>query len=1094
MGLQMGFHIFITALAAAAAISAVFASGVVELDQSVSAPRFGFSWLNDKKTFEAGDVATIKIKVVDAIAGNNASDPLNGRGLNLTLVVNGKTGNSTYVSGVSFAVNGDFANWSISFVPISVGVFNVDIIDEHFGISDASLRFEVLPGHMYPSASTVSWRDLVHEFVAGERAAILILPKDAFGNNISTASAEPNSYKFTVSLLYENGSIGSLPNLSYVGWTGFGYVGIEFIAAMAGNFLLRIEGQNQSLNGSPLPFQVKPGQLDISKCTAKSKYDTKALRIFSKLEVFIHQQDQFGNLVQGWNQFDADIVEKETNLSIPIADLNFIEIEPGIQLLSFSVTEPGEFLLTIFDLEKNRSVSNMPYEFIVFVGYCDGFNSVANGSGLASAVAGEISKFSIYLEDRYHNPSPVDAEVIRVQIVRKSDSSSVWPSIIPQQNDDGNVSRWEGLKGTTNLSENAPTPSVEPKYTASAFDVTYKPEKSGTYEILMSCGNIPLDGGPRIVDVLPGAVNTELSGVIKFVAKVSKLVKNEIVVQLVDSFSNPIVFQETKLRLEFRFANASDFLFWKVLGNNDGSYGIYYRAKEIGAYDACVSFEGKNLSPCPFHISVYNSDYFPKAFNDTISVWEDESISFDVLENDFFARGSGTANIVQIVMPQHGSILQYGRLFRYTPYKGFFGNDILSYTILDVNNNSAVGTVFVSVLITPPQLILVPDRLLATEEAMSPRFGGFVGIAIEYSDPLENISVTLRPGSGTIFLSPMLMQNEDFSGEDIIQVFMRNKNGIHYGQIPVFVQPINDPPFIHIPEFIILEGNKDGSQIFGEHTQFSIGDPDILSFPGDKSFFTIFLSMEVDDGILTTSLPSDLLNTTELKLKNSNQWQPLQTFVTISKHFLVKGKGVRFRGTVKECNEALQNLLYQGGEYGAVLTVTINDMGNYGCYPDCEEGMSLPLFVEATINLIRRRPMSSLSARGSLVMMEFIMMIFLGGLLLFFVCKCAIDLRNERRGDNNKQVLKDEKSWGPTSSRTSSGNATYFTGCFSNPFFFGSQRSTIRQRSFHQSGNVDAKSEGYSSQTSTGNCQRTPVSSFMPLATEKNQKEDVLTA
>ncbi|KAK9161608.1 hypothetical protein Syun_007949 [Stephania yunnanensis] len=1056
----MGFHIFITALAAAAAISisAVLASGVVELDQSVSAPRFGFSWLNDKKTFEAGDVATIKIKVVDDI-GNNASDPLNGGRLNLTLVVNGRTGNSTYVSGVSFAVDGDFANWSISFVPISVGVFNVDIIDEHLGISDASLRFQVLP------ASTVSWRDLVHEFVAGERAAILILPKDAFGNNISTASAEPNSYKFTVSLLYENGSIGSLPNLSYMGWTGFGYV----------------------------------GQLDISKCTAKSKYDTNALRIFSKLEVFIHQQDQFGNLVQGWNQFDADIVEKETNLSIPIPDLNFIEIEPGIQLLSFSVTEPGAFLLTIFDLEKNLSISNMPYEFIVFVGYCDGFNSVANGSGLASAVAGEISKFSIYLEDRYHNPSPVDADVIRVQIVRKSDSSSVWPSIIPQQNVDGNVSRWEGLKGTTNLSENAPTPSVEPKYTASAFDVTYKPEKSGTYEILMSCGNIPLDGGPRIVDVLPGAVNTELSGVIKFVAKVSKLVKNEIVVQLVDSFSNPIAFQETKLRLEFRSANASDFLFWKVLGNNDGSYGIYYRAKEIGAYDACVSFEGKNLSPCPFHISVYNSDYFPKAFNDTISVWEDESISFDVLENDFFARGSGTANIVQIVMPQHGSILH------------------------------AVGTVFVSVLITPPQLILVPDRLLATEEAMSPRFGGFVGIAIEYSDPLENISVALRPGSGTIFLSPMLMQfwqpewnafsadrgttdekylilkgcvalinfflqsvqylgNEDFSGEDIIQVFMRNKNGIHYGQIPVFVQPINDPPFIHIPEFIILEGNKDGSQIFGEHTQFSIGDPDILSFPGDKSFFTIFLSMEVDDGILTTSLPSDLLNTTELKLKNSNQWQPLQTFVTISKRFLVKGKGVRFRGTVKECNEALQNLLYQGGEYGAVLTVTINDMGNYGCYPDCEEGMSLPLFVEATINLIRRRPMSSLSARalGSLVMMEFFMMIFLGGLLLFFVCKCAIDLRNERRGDYNKQVLKDEKSWGPTSSRTSSGNATYFTGCFSNPLFFGSQRSTIRQRSFHQSGNVDAKSEGYSSQTSTDNCQRTPVSSFMPLATEKN--------
>ncbi|KAK9136848.1 hypothetical protein Sjap_007442 [Stephania japonica] len=1053
----MGVHIFVTTVvAAAAAISAVFASGFAELDQSVPAPHFGFSWLNDNKTFEAGDVATIKIKVLDN-KGENSSNPLNGGRLNLTLAVNGKTGNSTYVSGVSFAVDRDSANWSISFVPILVGVFSVDIIDDHFGIWDASLHFEVLPGRMYPSASTVSWRDLVHEFVAGERAAILILPKDAFGNNISMASAEPNSYKFTVSLLYENGSIGSLPSLSYMGWTGFGYVGIEFIAAMAGNFLLRIEGQNQSLNGSPLPFQVKPGPLDISKCTSKSKYDTNVFRIFSKLEVFIHQQDQFGNLVQGWNQFDADVVEKETNLSIPIPNLNFKEVEPGIQLLSFSVTEPGELLLSIFDMDKNQRISNMPYKFTVFVGYCDGFNSVANGSGLAGAVAGEISKFSIYLEDRYHNPSPVDAEVIRVQIVRKSDSSSVLPIIFPQRND-GNVSSWEDVKGTTNLSENAPTPSAKPNYTASAFHVFYKPEKSGTYEIQMSCGNIPLNGGPHIVDVVPGAVNTELSGVIKFAAKVSKSVKNEIVVQLVDSFSNPILFKETKLRLECYSANASDFLFWNFLDNNDGSYSIHYLAKVFGGYDACVSFEGKNLSSCPFGISVYASSYFPKAFNDTISVWEDESISFDVLKNDFFARESGTANIVQIVMPQHGSILQYGRLFRYTPYKGFFGNDILSYTILDANNNSAVGTVFVSVLISPPQLILVPGRLQATEEAMSPRFGGFVGIAIEYSDPLENISVKLVPGSGMIFLSPMLTQswqpewnafsvdrgtevekylvlkgcvalinfflqsvqylgNEDFSGEDIIQVYMRNKYDIYIDQIPVFVQPINDPPFIHVPEFIILEGNKDGSQIFGVQTQFSIGDPDLLSFPGDKSLFTIFFSMEVADGILTTSLPSDLLNTTELKLKNNYQWQPLQNFVTISKHFQVEGKGVRFRGTVKECNEALQNLSYQGGEYGAVLTVTVNDMGNYGCYPDCEEGMSLPLFAEASINLIRRRPMSSLSARalGSLVMMEFIMMVFLGGLLLFFVCKCAIDLQNERRrGDNNNQVLKDGKSWRPT--------------------------------------------------------------------------------
>lgn len=55
-------------------------------------------------------------------------------------------------------------------------------------------------------------------------------------------------------------------------------------------------------------------------------------------------------------------------------------------------------------------------------------------------------------------------------------------------------------------------------------------------------------------------------------------------------------------------------------------------------------------------------------------------------------------------------------------------------------------------------------------------------------------------------------------------------------------------------------------------------------------------------------------------------------------------------------------LLMQGAEYGAVLSITVNDMGNYGCYPDCLEEMSSPLFSEATVNLIKRRPMTSLVA------------------------------------------------------------------------------------------------------------------------------------
>lgn len=57
----------------------------------------------------------------------------------------------------------------------------------------------------------------------------------------------------------------------------------------------------------------------------------------------------------------------------------------------------------------------------------------------------------------------------------------------------------------------------------------------------------------------------------------------------------------------------------------------------------------------------------------------------------------------------------------------------------------------------------------------------------------------------------------------------------------------------------------------------------------------------------------------------------------------------------------------QGEEYGAVLMLKVSDMGNYGCYSDCAKKMSTPLFAEAYVNLVRRRPMTSLVAHGKLI-------------------------------------------------------------------------------------------------------------------------------
>ncbi|KAL7599774.1 hypothetical protein Lser_V15G24464 [Lactuca serriola] len=126
-------------------------------------------------------------------------------------------------------------------------------------------------------------------------------------------------------------------------------------------------------------------------------------------------------------------------------------------------------------------------------------------------------------------------------------------------------------------------------------------------------------------------------------------------------------------------------------------------------------------------------------------------------------------------------------------------------------------------------------------------------------------------------------------------------------------------------------------------------------------------SVEVSSGYFSANLPAELTSTTELKLKNSNsnQWQPLLTFIEISRRFSLKAKAIRFRGAIEDCNTLLQQILYHGDEEGGVFTVSVNDMGWYGCYPeDCEEMMSAPLISEATINLIRKMPVDPMVAHS----------------------------------------------------------------------------------------------------------------------------------
>lgn len=87
------------------------------------------------------------------------------------------------------------------------------------------------------------------------------------------------------------------------------------------------------------------------------------------------------------------------------------------------------------------------------------------------------------------------------------------------------------------------------------------------------------------------------------------MIRNEIIVQLMDSFSNPVLSQQSKLKLEIASINKSGFSTWMFVNDNDGLYTGYYLAKDVGSYEICASFDSNRFLPCPFGVNVYTSKF-----------------------------------------------------------------------------------------------------------------------------------------------------------------------------------------------------------------------------------------------------------------------------------------------------------------------------------------------------------------------------------------------------------------------------------------------------------------------------------------------------
>ena len=104
-----------------------------------------------------------------------------------------------------------------------------------------------------------------------------------------------------------------------------------------------------------------------------------------------------------------------------------------------------------------------------------------------------------------------------------------------------------------------------------------------------------------------------------------------------------------------------------------------------------------NTDESSFLLTVYPVNDAPQPQNDTVTVNEDQSVTFNVLDNDWDMETSNeNLKTISVTQPSNGWLTVSNGVYTYTPYPNFHGTDTFDYTMTDGETN-ATATVSITV-------------------------------------------------------------------------------------------------------------------------------------------------------------------------------------------------------------------------------------------------------------------------------------------------------------------------------------------------------------------------------------------------------------
>ena len=299
----------------------------------------------------------------------------------------------------------------------------------------------------------------------------------------------------------------------------------------------------------------------------------------------------------------------------------------------------------------------------------------------------------------------------------------------------------------------------------------------------------------------------------------------------------------------------------QIWDNPDGTYIYVIDEANASGQDVIgytVSDGNGGIGVASIIVNVEPVQDLPTALSDTAFVDEDDTVSIDVLANDFDVDGDSIF-ISSVADPANGTATENpDGTIQYTPNADFNGQDSFEYTILDSFQNPRTATVTVNV--EPINDAPVANyRLLFVDEGATVFFN-----PANFGSDVDNDPLTFATfeGANNGIVVPIGNEvgydlNDNFNGIEFITFTLSDGDLESAPQtLELRVQPVNDAPnaapvSVSGNEDTRIDGQMIGSDPDGDDISFSIIDQPnsgSVAFIQDGSFqYTPFLNFNGTD-------------------------------------------------------------------------------------------------------------------------------------------------------------------------------------------------------------------------------------------------------